>query len=147
MRCADAPQRPDFGPHDRVGPASSVEDVKRDRWTFLTNHAHVLVCLARNPDILLRDVATCIGITERSVQQMVCDLERAGIIVRIRVGRRNRYIVRREEAFRHPLEGEVTVGEFVDLVEHDRPQARRPPTVSTGPTRPTVVPLTRRSES
>lgn len=99
--------------------------MKRDGWTFLTNHGHVLVCLARNPDVLLRDVATSIGITERSVQQIVADLERAGVIIRLRVGRRNRYVVRREEAFRHPLEAGVSVGQFLDLVEDGRRVPRR----------------------
>lgn len=104
--------------------------MKRDGWTFLTNHGHVLVCLAVNPDVLLRDVAVSTGITERAVQQIVCDLERAGVIVRLRVGRRNRYLVRREELFRHPLEAGVTVGEFIDLVEHGR--AVRRPRAATG---------------
>ncbi len=94
--------------------------MKRDGWTFLTNHGHVLVCLAGEPDVLLRDVATRIGITERAVQQLVADLERAGVIVRVRVGRRNRYVVRRDERFRHHLEAGVTIGEFVDLVERGR---------------------------
>jgi len=94
--------------------------VKRDGWTFLTNHGHVLVCLADDPDVLLRDVAANIGITERAVQQIVTDLERAGIILRMRVGRRNRYLVRREERFRHVLEAGVTIGEFVDLVDRGR---------------------------
>jgi hypothetical protein len=94
--------------------------VKRDGWTFVTNHGHVLVCLAADPDVLLRDVAVSIGITERAVQQIVADLEQAGAIVRMRVGRRNRYLVRRQERFRHPLEGGVTVGDFVDLVEQGR---------------------------
>ena len=94
--------------------------MSRDGWTFLTNHGHVLVCLAVEPDVLLRDVASSIGITERAVQQIVADLERAGVIVRLRVGRRNHYIVRREERFRHPVEAAVTVGDFVDLVERRR---------------------------
>lgn len=111
--------------------------MKRDGWTFLTNHGHVLVCLAKNQDILLRDVASSIGITERAVQQIVADLERAGIILRMRVGRRNRYVVRRSEQFRHHLEAGVTVGEFVDLVERGavrRPQPARIRSVS-GPER------------
>lgn len=109
-----------------IHPRTNVGDVKRDRWTFLTNHGHVLVCLARDPDVLLRDVATSIGITERCVQQIVSDLERAGVISRSRVGRRNRYLVRREELFRHPLETVVTVGQFVDLVDWGSQRARRP---------------------
>ncbi|GAA4405218.1 hypothetical protein GCM10023168_18650 [Fodinibacter luteus] len=107
--------------------------VKRDGWTFLTNHGHVLVCLAVTPDVLLRDVAASIGITERSVQQIVSDLERAGIIIRLRVGRRNRYLVRREELFRHPLEAGVTIGEFIDLVEHGRELRRRRRTAEVVP--------------
>ena len=101
--------------------------VKRDGWTFLTNHGHVLVCLAADPEVLLRDVATSIGITERAVQQIVGDLEQAGVIIRLRVGRRNRYVVRREEQFRHPLEAGVTIGDFVDLVERSRACPRRKP--------------------
>ncbi len=100
--------------------------MKRDGWTFLTNHGHVLVCLAGDPDVLLRDVAAKTGVTERAVQQIVADLERAGIIVRMRVGRRNRYLVRREERFRHVLEEGVTIGEFVDLVESGRRRRLRP---------------------
>jgi DNA-binding Lrp family transcriptional regulator len=98
----------------------------RDSWTFLSNHGHVLVCLAVEPDVLLRDVASTIGITERAVQQIVADLERSGVIVRIKVGRRNRYILRRDERFRHPVEADVTVGDFVDLVEHEAARRRRP---------------------
>ncbi|MFW5469256.1 MarR family transcriptional regulator [Knoellia sp. CPCC 206435] len=100
--------------------------MKRDGWTFLTNHGHVLVCLAIDPDVLLRDVATRTGITERSVQQIVQDLERAGVIIRRRVGRRNRYVVSREETFRHPLEVGVTVGQFLDLVEDARRASQEP---------------------
>ena len=99
--------------------------MSRDSWTFLTNHGHVLVCLAVEPDVLLRDVASSIGITERCVQQIVADLERSGMIVRVRVGRRNRYILRREEQFRHPVEAGVTVGDFVDLVERGVTRRRR----------------------
>lgn len=89
----------------------------REGWTFLTNHGHVLVCLGRDADVLLRDVAARIGITERAVQQIVADLEAAGVISRSRVGRRNRYVVRRGMEFRHPIESGVTVGDLVDMVE------------------------------
>ena len=97
--------------------ARKVRRVERDGWTFLTNHGHVLVCLAADPDVLLRDVAAHTGITERAVQQIVADLEAAGVITRSRVGRRNRYTIRRTRAFRHPLEAGVTVGDLVELVE------------------------------
>jgi hypothetical protein len=101
-------------------------------WTFLTNHGHVLVCLANDPEVLLRDVATSIGITERAVQQIVGDLERAGVIVRLRVGRGNHYIVRREERFRHRVQAGVTVGDFVELVEVGNASRRRLPPARVG---------------
>ena len=85
-------------------------------WTFLTNHGHVLVCLARDPDIRIRDVAEHVGITERAVQQIVADLERDGYVVKRRVGRRNHYRIRRTGRFRHPVESRLRVGDFVDLV-------------------------------
>ncbi len=90
--------------------------MKREGWTFLTNHGHVLVCLARQPDILLRDVAACTGITERAVQQIVADLEAAGIITRHKTGRRNTYSVSRDGTLRHPLEADISIGEFIDLL-------------------------------
>ena len=101
-------------------------------WTFLTNHGHVLVCLAGDEGILLRDVASRVGITERTVQQIVSDLEQAGIIARTRVGRCNHYVVRREEKFRHPLESGVTVGEFVDLVGQARGSSAGPQAEAAG---------------
>jgi predicted transcriptional regulator len=85
-------------------------------WTFLTNHGHVLVCLASTPDARLRDVAERVGITERAVQQIVRDLEESGYVLKERVGRRNSYTVVREGRFRHPLESGTSVGEFIDLV-------------------------------
>ncbi len=91
--------------------------MSRDGWTFVSNHGHVLVCLAADPEVLVRDVAVNIGITERAVQQIIGDLERAGVVARVRVGRRNHYVVCRDRRMRHPVEQGVTVGEFVDLVQ------------------------------
>ena len=85
-------------------------------WTFLTNHGHVLVCLATAPDARLRDVAGKVGITERAVQQIIRDLEESGYVLKERIGRRNSYTVVREGRFRHPLESGTSVGEFIDLV-------------------------------
>lgn len=85
-------------------------------WTFLTNHGHVLVCLAATPDARLRDVAERVGITERAVQQIVRELEQSGYVVKQRVGRRNNYTVVRAGHFRHPLESGTSVGDFIDLV-------------------------------
>lgn len=85
-------------------------------WAFFTNHAHVLLCLADDPDLRLRDLAQRIGITERAVQRIVTDLEAVGHVVAERVGRRKHYAVRSELSLRHHLEAHVTVGELVDLV-------------------------------
>ncbi len=90
--------------------------MRRKGWTFLSNHGHVLVCLADDPDMLLKDVAARVGITERAVQQIVTDLEDAQVITRHREGRRNHYTMRREVRFRHPLESGLRVGDFLDLV-------------------------------
>ena len=89
------------------------------QWTFLSNHAHVLVCLARNPDSRLRDVAGQVGITERAVQKIVGDLEAAGILSRHRVGRRNRYRLQLERPLRHPLEAHCSVRSLLELVSNE----------------------------
>lgn len=73
-------------------------------WTFLTNHAHVLVAIARDPEARLRDVAAQVGITERATQAIVRDLVDAGYLTRERVGRRNRYQIDERLPLRHPLE-------------------------------------------
>ena len=85
-------------------------------WTFFTNHAHVLVCLGRNPDMTLREVAGLVGITERAAQRIVADLEAAGILERSRAGRRNNYAINRDQPLRHDVERHCTVGEMLDLV-------------------------------
>jgi len=85
-------------------------------WTFLSNHAHVLVCLAIDPDARLRDVALSVGITERAVQKIVSDLEEAGVIIRERSGRRNSYRLDLDVPLRHALESHKTVGTLLSLV-------------------------------
>jgi DNA-binding MarR family transcriptional regulator len=82
-------------------------------WTFLTNHAHVLICLSRNPDARLREVAEEVGITERAVQRIVRELEEEGYLERRRVGRRNTYTVHTDLPMRHPVEQPRTVGEIL----------------------------------
>ncbi|MGC9260414.1 MAG: winged helix-turn-helix transcriptional regulator [Phycisphaerae bacterium] len=82
-------------------------------WTFLSNHGHVLLCLARQPGLRLRDVAAQVGITERAVQRIVADLERAGYLRHRRRGRRNRYEFRANIHLRHPVEDHRTVGELI----------------------------------
>lgn len=85
-------------------------------WTFLTNHAHVLLCIAREPEVRMRDVARLVGITERAVQRIVADLEETGYIGRIRHGRRNRYEVRDDLPLRHPIERHERVSSLIALV-------------------------------
>src|SRR5205823_6359154 len=80
-------------------------------WGFLTNHTHVLVCLARDPVVRLRDVAECVGITERAVQRIVGDLEKVGAIHRTRDGRRNRYEIDTSVPLRHEIEKHLTIGD------------------------------------
>ena len=96
-------------------------------WTFLSNHCHVLLCLAQEPDIRIREVAERVGITERAVQRIVGELEGAGIIDRERDGRRNHYVIHGEISLRHPLEAHHTVGELIALLSdrRSRGQARK----------------------
>ena len=85
-------------------------------WTFLTNHAHVLVCIAENPDIRGREIAGEVGISERAVQGIISDLVEAGYVVREREGRRNHYTINPEGGLRHPLEDDHTVGELLTML-------------------------------
>ncbi|HLL68933.1 MAG TPA: helix-turn-helix domain-containing protein [Micromonosporaceae bacterium] len=84
-------------------------------WTFLTNHAHVLLVIARQPKVRLRDVADMVGVTERAAQAIVADLEAAGYLERTRVGRRNEYTVKPTGRFRHPAESDREIGDLIAL--------------------------------
>lgn len=86
-------------------------------WTFLTNHAHVLIAIARNPDARQRDIADAVGITVGGVQRIVSDLERAGYLRHERVGRRNRYSIIEDGPLRHPLERRHTVRELIAVLD------------------------------
>ncbi len=86
------------------------------RWTFLTNHAHVLVCIADNPDVRAREIADLVGISERAVQAIISDLVHAGYVVRERTGRRNHYTIDVDRGLRHPLEEDHTVGELLGML-------------------------------
>ncbi len=97
-------------------PATSVPADDAAGWTFLSNHTHVLVCLARNPDQVLREVAQQVGITERGVQRIVAELEAGGVVRRERHGRRNHYYLNLDAPLRHPLERHCTVGELLRSV-------------------------------
>ncbi|MFB6615072.1 helix-turn-helix transcriptional regulator [Streptomyces sp. NPDC085524] len=86
------------------GVESEHTNPRRNRWTFLTNHARVLIAIARDPGVRLRDIATDCGLTERTVQTIVTDLEADGYLTRTRDGRRNRYVIAPGARFRHPAE-------------------------------------------
>jgi hypothetical protein len=95
--------------------SSSGDDYHR--WTFVTNHAHVLESIATDPTLRLRDIATAVGITERTTAQIVHDLEEAGYLTKTRDGRRNRYEVHEELPLRHPRHHHHTVGELIRFLE------------------------------
>ncbi len=95
--------------------AQNSSDTERS-WTFLTNHAHVLACIANDPEVRLRDVATMVGITERAAQSIVADLVAGGYLGRTRLGRRNHYTVQPDRPLRHPIECHANVGDLLDLV-------------------------------
>ena len=85
-------------------------------WTFLTNHARVLLCIAHDPGVRLRDIAASLGITERSAYGIVADLAEAGYIVKQKNGRRNRYQIQAHLPLPEPTRRERTVGEILALL-------------------------------
>jgi uncharacterized membrane protein len=95
---------------------ADVQNTAAPRWDFLTNHAHVLVCVARDPGARLRDIAAAVGITERAAHRIVTELVDEGYVVRERRGRRNHYEVRARLPLPHPLGEEREVGELLKLL-------------------------------
>lgn len=93
-----------------------VKPAARSTWTFLSNHAHVLVAIASEPEATVRELSRLVGITERATLQILADLEASGALVRQRVGRRSHYEINQTVALRHPLEQHRTVGDIVGLV-------------------------------
>jgi hypothetical protein len=91
---------------------------------FLTNHAHVLACVAAAPDVRLRDVATIVGITERTAAQIVNDLGQAGYLTKTLHGRRNQYEVHEELPLQHPDHQHRTTGDLLRFIQP--PTQRRP---------------------
>ncbi|CAA9464855.1 MAG: FIG01042703: hypothetical protein [uncultured Solirubrobacteraceae bacterium] len=96
-------------------------------WTFLTNHAHVLLCITRDPEARLRDIAQLVGITERAAQRIVAELEAGGYLTRKRDGRRNHYDVHADVPLRHPIERDHTVGEILAVLRDRAPAAGAAP--------------------
>jgi DNA-binding IclR family transcriptional regulator len=93
-------------------------------WTLLTGHGHVLVEVARDPGVRIRDISAVVGLTERTVQAIVADLEAAGYLTRARTGRRTRYTVNHDSLFRHPAQEGHQVGPFLELLAKAGESAR-----------------------
>lgn len=104
----------------RAGTVRRVADSSNE-WTFLTNHAHVLIAIAGNPDLRLRDIADQVGITERTAVGIVSDLEADGYITREKVGRRNHYVLDPSRPLRHPLEAHHTISELIEAIDQAQP--------------------------
>ena len=93
-----------------------MEADERRKWTLLSSHGHVLVEIARNPRARVRDISAIIGITERATQAIIADLERAGYVERLRIGRRTHYVLHPDNPFRHSAQDGLQVGPFLDLL-------------------------------
>ncbi len=97
----------------------------RKSWTFLSNHAHVLIALAKNSQLRVRDLAEQVGITERAVAQILADLQTANVLRVHRAGRRNVYSINEFAPLRHPVESHRTVGDILHLAEQLEPYEMR----------------------
>lgn len=95
-------------------------------WSFLTNHARVLVCIAHDPGVRLRDIASTLNITERSAFGIVTDLTKGGYVVKQKDGRRNRYEIRSHLPLRESISKERTIGEVLDLLVDNTTSRQRP---------------------
>jgi DNA-binding MarR family transcriptional regulator len=95
-------------------------------WGFLTNHAHVLLCIARDPRSRARDIAEQVGITERAAQRILADLIAEGYVTRTKVGRRNSYEIDLRGQLRHPALRDLSIGPLLGVLAADgRPEPRR----------------------
>lgn len=105
-----------------LGARQAMLTEPRPRWTFLSNHAHVLVCVSQSQAPRVREIAAAVGITERAVQRILGELEEAGVIERQREGRRTSYAINSKASLRHPLEADHTVGELLRVLARQRPR-------------------------
>ena len=88
-------------------------------WVFLSNHAHVLLCVASDPEIRARDIAHRVGITERAAQRILSDLLAEGYLEKTKIGRRNRYTINRQAHLRHPVFQELEIGPLIDILQQN----------------------------
>jgi DNA-binding IscR family transcriptional regulator len=103
-------------------------------WSFLTNHARVMLCIARDPGMRLRDIAVTLAITERRAQDIVTDLAEAGYIVKVKEGRRNRYRVEDHLPLLEPTVEELTIGQVLELLAGYKAPVKRGVPISSGKT-------------
>ena len=97
-------------------PQSRKDDAPRGTWVFLTNHAHVLLCIARDPQARTRDIAAQVGITERAAQRIISELVDEGYVTRTKVGRRNNYKINARGHLRHPLFRNLAIGPLLEVL-------------------------------
>jgi DNA-binding MarR family transcriptional regulator len=93
-----------------------MSTIESKPWTFVTSHTQVLLCIAQDPEVRLRDVADRVGITERAAQRIVADLVESGYVERRRVGRRNRYTINPTAEMRHQLQRGLDIGRLLELL-------------------------------
>ncbi|WP_324669830.1 helix-turn-helix transcriptional regulator [Geochorda subterranea] len=106
------------------------------RWTFLSNHAQVLLCIARDPSVTAREIGRQVGITERAAQNIIRDLEAAGYVTKQRQGRRNRYALHLDRPMRHPAQRGLTVRDLLEMLQDPRVTAAPSPDETVRPERP-----------
>jgi len=94
-------------------------------WTFLSNHAQALLCIARDPEVRIRDIAQMVGITERAAHRIVSDLINAGYVDRNKVGRRNRYRLYNDVKMRHAAQADHGIGALLETFHLPQEDGRR----------------------
>jgi DNA-binding MarR family transcriptional regulator len=102
---------------EKTSISKKLDEETSTGWTFLSNHSHVIICLARDPEMRLRDISVSVGITERATIRIIAELEEAGYIHREKVGRRNRYSIVTDKHLRHPLEAHHSIRGILALAK------------------------------
>jgi len=112
-----------------------MREESKPGWTFLTNHARVLICIAQDSGVRLRDIGERVGITERAAHRIVTELLAAGYITRTRNGRRNHYTIEAQRPLPDPLESGQSVGDLLAILTRSRPNPRTTRNQRVGPSR------------
>jgi len=104
-----------FSIHNIYDISHKMSNESKSSWTFFTNHTHVIICLAREPGLSLREVALKIGVTERAVHRIIADLEQEGYLSKKKVGRQNEYTLDLTKPLRHEMESNYSIGEALQI--------------------------------